>query len=138
MSKFPFLEWVDYYGRDIPVLYPAHQLKNGGYTKTGENNPYPVSNYVLGKKGIWIPQKGTENGSANVDSEEINVRLDNIDAKLNKVVDENGRLRVFGGYVGSSEDIKPLDPSVKEGDLYTETDTGKKYLFDGKYWKEKL
>ncbi|MEQ7806159.1 hypothetical protein [Priestia aryabhattai] len=49
-----------------PSLLPQHERKDGAYISTGENNPLPSAGYIQSAEGLWIPQKGKNDGSANV------------------------------------------------------------------------
>ncbi|MCM3155000.1 hypothetical protein M3611_23600 [Priestia megaterium] len=49
-----------------PSLLPQHERKDGAYVPTGENNPLPTAGYIQSSAGLWIPRKGTDDGSANV------------------------------------------------------------------------
>src|SRR5690625_2660156 len=63
MADFPILKWMQVDGRSVPFTYPQHQ-KGNGYVVTGEDNPLPTGNHVMTESGIWIPQRGTEEGAA--------------------------------------------------------------------------
>src|SRR5690625_312448 len=63
MADFPILKWMQVDGRSVPFTYPQHQ-KGNGYVVTGEDNPLPTGNHVLTESGIWVPQRGTEEGAA--------------------------------------------------------------------------
>lgn len=47
MAKFPIIKYVDVNGRNVPFSYPTHELKDGNYAKTGENNPLPTKDSDL-------------------------------------------------------------------------------------------
>ena len=63
MADFPILKWMQVDGRSVPFTYPQHQ-KGNGYVVTGEDNPLPTGNHVMTESGIWIPQRGTDEGAA--------------------------------------------------------------------------
>lgn len=63
MADFPILKWMQVDGRSVPFTYPQHQ-KGNGYVVTGEDNPLPTGNHVMTKSGIWVPQRGTDEGAA--------------------------------------------------------------------------
>lgn len=62
MADFPILKWMQVDGRSVPFTYPQHQ-KGNGYVVTGENNPLPTGNHVMTESGIWVPQRGTDEGA---------------------------------------------------------------------------
>jgi|SRR5690625_597376 len=63
MADFPILKWLQVDGRSVSFTYPQHQ-KGNGYVITGEDNPLPTGNHVMTESGIWVPQRGTEEGAA--------------------------------------------------------------------------
>src|SRR5690554_246037 len=52
-------------GRTVMSNLPQHWGGND-WAITGVDNPLPVGNYVQTKSGVWIPQKGSDDGAADV------------------------------------------------------------------------
>jgi len=52
-------------GRTVMSNLPQHWGGND-WTITGVDNPLPVGNYVQTEAGVWIPQKGSDDGAAHV------------------------------------------------------------------------
>lgn len=52
-------------GRTVMSNLPQHWGGND-WTITGVDNPLPVGNYVQTEAGVWIPQKGSDDGAADV------------------------------------------------------------------------
>lgn len=52
-------------GRTVMSNLPQH-WKGDDWAITGVDNPLPVGNYVQTEAGVWIPQKGSDDGAANV------------------------------------------------------------------------
>ena len=52
-------------GRTVMSNLPQHWGGND-WKITGVDNPLPVGNYVQTEAGVWIPQKGSDDGAANV------------------------------------------------------------------------
>ena len=52
-------------GRTVMSNLPQHWGGND-WKITGVDNPLPVGNYVQTKSGVWIPQKGSDDGAADV------------------------------------------------------------------------
>lgn len=65
-------------GRTVMSNLPQHWGGND-WTITGVDNPLPVGNYVQTEAGVWIPQKGSDDGAADV-------RLTGSIVELNKEV----------------------------------------------------
>lgn len=43
-------------------VLPQHELLDGSFAKTGENNPLPIAEYGMTENGVWVPRKVTEDG----------------------------------------------------------------------------
>src|SRR5690554_444538 len=52
-------------GRTVISNLPQHWGGND-WKITGVDNPLPVGNYVQTEAGVWIPQKGSDDGAADV------------------------------------------------------------------------
>ena len=52
-------------GRTVMSNLPQHWGGND-WKITGVDNPLPVGNYVQTEAGVWIPQKGSDDGAADV------------------------------------------------------------------------
>src|SRR5690606_8387368 len=52
-------------GRTVISNLPQHWGGND-WAITGVDNPLPVGNYVQTEAGVWIPQKGSDDGAADV------------------------------------------------------------------------
>src|SRR5690606_31884133 len=52
-------------GRTVMSNLPQHWGGND-WKVTGVDNPLPVGNYVQTEAGVWIPQKGSDDGAADV------------------------------------------------------------------------
>src|SRR5690606_10182051 len=52
-------------GRTVMSNLPQHWGGND-WKITGVDNPLPVGNYVQTESGVWIPQKGSDDGAADV------------------------------------------------------------------------
>src|SRR5690554_3702774 len=52
-------------GRTVMSNLPQHWGGND-WKITGVDNPLPVGNYVQTGAGVWIPQKGSDDGAADV------------------------------------------------------------------------
>ena len=52
-------------GRTVMSNLPQHWGGND-WKITGVDNPLPVGNYVQTESGVWIPQKGSDDGAAHV------------------------------------------------------------------------
>src|SRR5690606_15355493 len=52
-------------GRTVMSNLPQHWGGND-WKITGVDNPLPVGNYVQTQAGVWIPQKGSDDGAAEV------------------------------------------------------------------------
>lgn len=52
-------------GRTVMSNLPQHWGGND-WAITGVDNPLPVGNYVQTEAGVWIPQKGSDDGAADV------------------------------------------------------------------------
>src|SRR5690606_29671112 len=52
-------------GRTVMSNLPQHWGGND-WKITGVDNPLPVGNYVQTQAGVWIPQKGSDDGAADV------------------------------------------------------------------------
>lgn len=49
-----------------PGFLPQHERADGEFQTTGENHPLPTGNYVQTNSGVWVPQKGSDDGAAHV------------------------------------------------------------------------
>src|SRR5690606_38506850 len=61
-------------GRTVMSNLPQHWGGND-WKITGVDNPLPVGNYVQTEAGVWIPQKGSDDGAADVRLIGSNVEL---------------------------------------------------------------
>lgn len=77
MADFPILKWMQVDGRSVPFTYPQHQ-KGNGYVITGEDNPLPTGNHVMTESGIWVPQRGSDEGAAHTQLTGSNVEYDRV------------------------------------------------------------
>lgn len=89
-------------GRTVMSNLPQHWGGND-WTITGVDNPLPVGNYVQTESGVWIPQKGSDDGAADVRLTESNVekRLERI--YLHDSVSLADGSRVVGEYTDVSK-----------------------------------
>src|SRR5690554_5941416 len=61
-------------GRTVMSNLPQYWGGND-WKITGVDNPLPVGNYVQTEAGVWIPQKGSDDGAADVRLTGSNVEL---------------------------------------------------------------
>src|SRR5690554_1131746 len=79
-------------GRTVMSNLPQHWGGND-WAITGVDNPLPVGNYVQTEAGVWIPQKGSDDGAADVRLTGSNVEKINITQEVG-IIPAGGNKRI--------------------------------------------